>query len=276
MLTIKPSRYGRPGDLVVATVHAPLVASALIVPTKTFDGQPVFDLGLGLEQADLVELRAAMLKAFRGAYPTVKDIPKLPIRPSGRTDVLWVETFKPPVCLDADDRPTDPPTVGTMIKVAVPRVSVQPTGPVWRRRLSGEAQARPRHIRGLRARPRRRDASPHRLRPPERPHHHQHDEALTVAKAKRPYASRRRIEPRAYDFARLRVQSIHVAETGPIIGVALSESDLVLVGVAIGEAYQMADLPLGAVVQHPIREIDGRPTLEVHVQALPSGFSWVT
>lgn len=117
MLTIKPSRYGRPGDLIVATVHAPLVASALIVPTKTFDGQPVFDLGLGLEQADLVELRAAMLKAFRGAYPTVKDIPKLPIRPSGRTDVLWVETFKPTVCLDADDRPTDPPTVGTMIKV---------------------------------------------------------------------------------------------------------------------------------------------------------------
>lgn len=92
-----------------------------------------------------------------------------------------------------------------------------------------------------------------------------------MAKAKRPYASRRRIEPRVYDFARLKVRSIHVAETGPIIGVALSESDLVLVGVAIGEAYQMADLPLGAVVQHPIREIDSRPILEVHVPALPGG-----
>lgn len=94
-----------------------------------------------------------------------------------------------------------------------------------------------------------------------------------MAKANRPYATRRRIEPRAYDFARLRVRSIHVSETGPIIAFTLSESDLVLVGVAIGEAYQMADLPLGAVVQHPVRKIDGRPVLDVHIQALPSGLS---
>ena len=55
--------------------------------------------------------------AFRVAYPDVQEMPRLPIRAAQGRDLLWVETLKPPVCLDADDQPIDPPEPGAFVKI---------------------------------------------------------------------------------------------------------------------------------------------------------------
>lgn len=117
MIRIAPSKHGRPGDLVVVTPPARLAATALQAPTKSFLGQPVYDLGLALEEGDLKHVRAAMLGAFATAFPDATGTPRLPIRPIGGRPVLWVETMKPPICLDGADRPIDPPLAGDTAKV---------------------------------------------------------------------------------------------------------------------------------------------------------------